>query len=177
MTTVSKSRRLNWSNSTGLKGWKRCKNHLNIVWKSVKPAPIWLIFCALFAHRRRTLTHIDARFCSLLVLSNTQFYSFLGKNARCQQPISPTKRKFAHKNQSLHTRVKVLHKQKRVPTLHRNRRISFVFDVNQGHLWGHLQGHPPPKSLKKLHTFSNEKLSTNVDNYVENVDNSPQNRW
>lgn len=68
-----------------------------------------------------------------------------------------------------------LERLKRVLTLHRNRRISFVFDVNQGHLQGHLWGYPPPKSLKKLHIFSNEKLSTNVDNYVENVDNSPQN--
>lgn len=68
---------------------------------------------------------------------------------------------------------KALERLKRVLTLHRNRRILFVFDVNQGHLWGHLQHYPPPKSLKKLYTFSNEKLSTNVDNYVENVDNSP----
>lgn len=44
--------------------------------------------------------HVGIRFYSLLVLSNTQFYSFLGKNAQCQQPISPT-------NASLHTKIKV----------------------------------------------------------------------
>lgn len=120
---------LNWSISTGLDMRIMCNFSLKQWWKSVKLAPIWLIFCALFAPVWRALTHIDARFCSLLVLSNTRFIPF-GKNARCQQPISPTKREFAHKNQSLHTRVQVLHKQKRVPTLHRNRRILFVFDVN-----------------------------------------------
>lgn len=50
----------------------------------------------------------------------------------------PFEREFAHKNQSLHTRVQVLHKQKQVPTLHRNRKNLIVFSVIYAIKGGHF---------------------------------------
>ena len=68
--------------------------------KSVKLAPNWLIFCALFARGRRMLAHIGTRFCSLLVLSNTRFYSFWEKTYDVSS-------RFRRQNASLHTKIKV----------------------------------------------------------------------